>query len=225
MTRKNDIKKISITAVLCALAYLCMFVFKFKVSFLTFDFKDSILAVISFLYGPVYGIVSALVVALTEFVSVSDTGIYGLIMNFLSSAAFSATCGMIYKYKRTLSGAVMGCVFAVLVMSFIMIVANILITPFYMGAPRETVIKMIPTLLLPFNLLKGIMNAAITTIIYKPIKSALKRTKLTDSTANSTDKKKFLLHTVLAIIIIIIAAIIIIFLLNGSFEYLLKNNS
>ena len=97
---KTNIKKISVTAVLCALAYLCMFVFRFKVSFLTFDFKDAILAVISFLYGPIYGIVSALVVALTELISVSDTGVYGFIMNFLSSAAFAGVCGVFYKYKH-----------------------------------------------------------------------------------------------------------------------------
>jgi riboflavin transporter FmnP len=216
MAKGNDIKKISITAVLCALAYLCMFAFKFKVSFLTFDFKDAILAVIAFLYGPVYGGVSALVVALCEFVSVSDTGIYGLIMNFISSASFAITCGMIYKYKRKISGAVMGCLFAVLVMTALMLIANVLITPFYMGAPRETVIKMIPSLLLPFNLLKGIMNAAITIIIYKPITSALKRTGLV--TANgSTDKKKFVLLTISAVVVIIIATLIILSLLNGSF--------
>ena len=222
---KTDIKKISITAVLCALAYLCMFVFKFKVSFLTFDFKDAVLAVISFLYGPLYGVLSALIVALTEFVTVSDTGVYGLLMNFISSASFAGTCGLIYKYRRKISGAVMGCVFAVFVMTSFMLIANILITPFYMYAPRQTVIEMIPTLLLPFNLLKGIMNAAITVIIYKPITSALKRTKLVASSGKSTDRKKFFLLTVLSIIIIIIAAIIIIFLLKGSFMYLPQINS
>ena len=222
---KTDIKKISITAVLCALAYLCMFVFKFKVSFLTFDFKDAILAVVSFLYGPLYGVLSALIVALTEFVSVSDTGVYGLLMNFISSASFAGTCGLIYKYRRKISGAVMGCVFAVLVMTAVMLIANVLITPFYMGAPRETVIKMIPSLLLPFNLLKGVMNAAITIIIYKPITSALKRTKLVVYSGQNTDRKKFLLLTVLSVIIIIIAVIIIIFLLNGSFSVFHKINS
>jgi len=217
MTKRTNIKKISITAALCALAYLCMFVFKFKVSFLTFDFKDAILAVIAFLYGPVYGVLSALVVGLTEFVTVSDTGVYGLLMNFISSAAFAGTCGIIYKYKRKISGAVMGCVFAVLVMTAIMLVANIFITPFYMGAPRATVISMIPTLLLPFNLLKGIMNAAITIIIYKPITSALKRTRLVEA-SGTTDKKKFLLLTLLALVVIIIATVIILYLLKGSFS-------
>ena len=53
MTKNASLKKLSVTAMLCALAYICMFVFKFKVGFLTFDLKDAVLTVIAFLYGPV----------------------------------------------------------------------------------------------------------------------------------------------------------------------------
>ena len=63
LMKKTKLKKISVVAMLCAVAYLCMFLFKFKVSFLTFDFKDAILAVSAFLYGPIWGMASAIVVA------------------------------------------------------------------------------------------------------------------------------------------------------------------
>ena len=53
---------------------------------LTFDFKDAILSINALLFGPLTGVVSAALVALVEFITVSDTGVYGLIMNFLSSA-------------------------------------------------------------------------------------------------------------------------------------------
>ena len=69
---------------LCALAYICVFILKFKVGFLTFDFKDAVISIISFLYGPLYGVFSAGIVAFMEFITISDTGAYGLIMNFLS---------------------------------------------------------------------------------------------------------------------------------------------
>ena len=214
---KTNIKKISVTAVLCALAYLCMFVFRFKVSFLTFDFKDAILAVISFLYGPIYGIVSALVVALTELISVSDTGVYGFIMNFLSSAAFAGVCGVFYKYKRTLLGAVLGALCAMLVMTAVMLIANAFITPLYMKVPQSVVIGMIPSLLLPFNLLKGVFNAAITMIIYKPITSALKKMGLMAS-GGGTNKGRFAVLSVVSVIVIVIATLIILYLLKGSFQ-------
>ena len=218
---KTNIKKISVTAVLCALAYLCMFVFRFKVSFLTFDFKDAILAVIAFLYGPVYGIVSALVVALTELISVSDTGVYGFIMNFLSSAAFAGVCGVFYKYKRTLWGAVTGALCAMLVMTAVMLIANAFITPLYMKVPQSVVIGMIPSLLLPFNLLKGAFNAAITMIIYKPITSALKKMGLMAGSQN-THKGKFVIVAIVSVIVIIAATFIILGILNGNFQLLGK---
>ena len=77
-------KKLVVSAMFCAMAYVAMFVFRFKVSFLTFDFKDVFISILSLLYGPVYGVMSAAVVALLELVTVSDTGWYGLVMNFSS---------------------------------------------------------------------------------------------------------------------------------------------
>ena len=76
-------------ALLCALAYICEFVFRIKVSFLTFDAKDAIIAIGALAFGPVSGVAMSLVVALLELVTVSETGFYGFLMNFLSSAVFS----------------------------------------------------------------------------------------------------------------------------------------
>lgn len=218
MTQKTNLKKLSVTAMLCALAYICMFVFKFKIGFLTFDLKDALLTVIAFLYGPIYGVASSLLVALLEFVSVSDTGVYGLIMNALSSAVFTFTCGVIYKYRRTLLGAVLGSVSAIFAMTAVMLVANIFITPFYMGVARDEVAAMIPSLLLPFNLIKGVVNAAITMIIYKPITTALKKVGLTNSATAKTNLKKFIPLAISALVLLIIAVIIILFALDGHFE-------
>ena len=61
--QKNNVKKISVTALFCAIAFLMTFVFRFKVGFLTFDLKDAVISVISLLYGPIYGVASAGVVA------------------------------------------------------------------------------------------------------------------------------------------------------------------
>ncbi len=221
--QKQNLKKLSVTAMLCALAYICMFVFKFKVGFLTFDLKDAILTVIAFLYGPIYGVVSSVLVALLEFVSVSDTGVYGLIMNALSSAVFTFTCGVIYKYRRTLLGAVLGSASAVFAMTAVMLVANIFITPFYMGVGRAEVAGMIPTLLLPFNLIKGIVNAAITMIVYKPITSALKRVGLSTGSTQKTDIKKFIPLALCELVLLVLAVFVILFMLNGEFKMFGKN--
>ena len=220
MKAKNGLKKLTVIAMLCAVAYLCMFLFKFKVSFLTFDFKDAILSVIAFLYGPLYGVVSAVVVAFFEFISVSDTGVYGLIMNCLSSATFAAVCGTIYKYRRTMSGAVIGALTSVVTMTAVMLVANLLITPFYMGVDRSVVVSILPTLILPFNLCKGIINAAITMIIYKPITTALKKSRLVATSGGNSkiNVKTTVILMVSAVAIVVLSVFVIIFVLKGNFQ-------
>ncbi len=219
MAKQADLKKISITAMFCALAFLMTFIFRFKVAFLTFDFKDAIIAMASLIYGPLYGVLSAAVVTFLEFLSVSDTGIYGLIMNFLSSATFSFICGIIYKYRRTCGGAIMSVSFAALGATAVMLIANIFITPFYMmDVEFMDVIAMLPTLILPFNLCKTVINAALTMLIYKPVIGALRRVGVVSSAGQTRYNIKSIAIAAVSTIIIIITVLFIILHLNGVFE-------
>lgn len=43
-----------------------------------------------------------------------------------------------------------------------------------MGCPRETVVELLIPVFLPFNLIKGDLNAVITMILYKPVVTALR---------------------------------------------------
>ncbi|MBQ6847995.1 MAG: ECF transporter S component [Clostridia bacterium] len=224
MSSKTNLKKFTVTALFCAIAFLMTFLFRFKVSFLTFDFKDAIISVVSLLYGPIYGVVSSAVVAVLEFLSVSDTGVYGLIMNFISSATFALGCGLVYKFKRSFGGAIAAVSTSVVCVTAVMMVANIFITPYYMGVPTKNIIGLIPILLLPFNLCKAIINAASVLIIYKPITTSLKKSGLVD-TANPvkyTINKKSVLLIVISVIVLIIAILFIILKMDGSFS-LFKN--
>ncbi len=203
-------KKLAILAVFTALSYICVCVFRIKVGFLTFDIKDAIITVAAMLFGPVAGVSISLTVSLIEMLTISETMLYGFIMNFLSSAAFSAVAGFIYKYQRDMLGAVLGLIGAVFGLVAVMMAANLLITPFYMGVDRSEVASLIPKLLLPFNLTKAVLNASLVMIIYKPISTALKRAGMirTGSSVYRIDKQ-----TVLSAIIslIIVAASFIVF--------------
>lgn len=220
--KKEKLLKVSVTGVFCALAFILTIVLRFNVAFLSFDLKDAILAVISLLYGPLYGVLSAAVVVVLEFLSISDTGIYGLIMNFISSAAFTLVCGFIYKYNRTLKGAILSVIFSVISVCVFMCLANIIITPYYMGVTRSEIILLIPTLLLPFNLCKSLVNAAVTVIIYKPISNILKKNGII-KTNNTSDKKSYSKNIVICIIgilAIIIAIVFMISKLGGNISFL-----
>ena len=203
------------------MAFILTTVLRFKVAFLSFDLKDAILAVISLMYGPLYGVVSAGIVAFLEFLSVSDTGVYGLIMNFISSATFTFIAGIIYKLNRTFKGAILAVFFSIIGVVSVMMLANILITPYYMGVTATEVIKMIPTLLLPFNLCKALINAAATVAIYKPVRGVLKKAgavKTIETNANSNKTKSVITFSV-AIIVIIATVVLLIKLLGGQVSF------
>ena len=165
-------------AVFSALAFIVSFVFRLPVMFLTFDAKDAVIAIASFIYGPLSAPIMSLIAALLELVSISDTGVYGFIMNFASSAAFSLTASLIYKYRRNFVSSIIGLYSAVVATVAVMMLLNIFVTPYYMGVATDAVVEMLPTVLLPFNFAKALMNASIAMLLYKPIVFALRRAHL-----------------------------------------------
>lgn len=65
-----------------------------------------------------------------------------------------------------------------LITVIVMLLWNYLVTPLYMGYPREAVVELLLPAFLPFNLLKGGLNASITFLLYKPIVTALRKTDM-----------------------------------------------
>lgn len=220
MKSKLNLKKLVLTALFCAMSYVLTLVCHFNVMFLTFDLKDIPMVIFSLMYGPLYGVIVAAITSLIELVTISDTGIYGLIMNFISSAAFSLISGFIYKHKRSFAGAIASVGVAALSTTVIMLIANIIITPFYMGVTTSEVVALIPTLLLPFNACKTLLNGAAVLMLYKPVTTALKKAKLApNASSTKTNLKKNLLLCVASAVIIAASIACVIVLLNGSFSF------
>jgi riboflavin transporter FmnP len=148
--------------------------FHFKVGFLSFDLKDAVMTVAAMLFGPAYGLAMSLVVSTIESLTIGTTELYGYIMDILSSVSFICVGSFIYSRKRDMTGALLGMTSSVVVMTAVMMGANLLITPLYMGVTSDEVAALIPTLLLPFNLTKAVFNAALVFMLYKPIANALR---------------------------------------------------
>ena len=182
-TRKSTERIVGI-AIFSALAFVVSFLVHIPIQFLTFDAKDAIITVAAFIYGPITAPIISFIAALIELVTISDTGWYGFIMNFASSAVYSLTASLIYSSKRSINRALIGIYSAVALTTGVMLLLNILVTPIYMGVSREAVIELMPTLLFPFNLAKSMMNAAITMLIYKPVSVAMKRARLIEGSVD-----------------------------------------
>ena len=103
-------------------------------------------------------------------------------MNVISSCSFACTAAWIHKKKRTFPGAVTGLLCGWLCMVFVMLCWNYFIAPIYMGYPREAVAELLISAFLPFNLIKGGLNAGIAMILYKPAVSAFRHAHLDKTT-------------------------------------------
>ena len=187
---KLSTRRLTMIGMLCAIAFVIVaFVRIPVVAFLKYEPKDVVITIGGFLFGPLSAFLISAVVSLVEMVTISDTGIIGCIMNLLSTCAFACTAAFVYKKKHTLKGAILGLLAGIAVMVGLMLLWNYLITPYYMGYPREAVAAMLVPVFLPFNLLKGGLNAGITLLIYKPVVGALRRAKLLEAPAQTAPKK------------------------------------
>ena len=224
MSRNTQIttRRLVALALFAALAYACTSLLHIKVMFLTFDAKDAVMAVAGMFFGPGAAMVLSLLVPTLELITIgSDTGLYGFIMNVASSMAFSVTASVIYKYRKTLGGALFALGTAIVSMTAFMMVMNLLVTPHFMGTTMGEVIALIPKLLLPFNLTKALLNAALVLVLYKPIATALRRTRLVQTATSAQASYRFDRKTVLMLCLglglLILSVLLFIFVLGGSF--------
>ena len=161
-----DTKTLVSMAMLTGIAYIVMLVSKLmpSVMFLDFDFKDVVICIGGFTFGPLAAAVISILVAFIEMITISTTGPIGFTASYL------------YKKMHTKKGAVLGLACGVVCLVAVMLLWNYLITPLYMtNFSRADVAALLPTLFLPFNLAKGGMNMAATLLLYPPVVGALRR--------------------------------------------------
>jgi len=211
------VKKMTLLAMFAAVAYVFMFFGRLPIStvdFLKYDPKDIIIVICGFIMGPSAALLVSAIVSLIEMVTVSTTGFWGLVMNILSTCSFACTASFIYKKKRTLSGAITGLAVGCAVMIVMMLAWNYLVTPIYQGVPREAVAAMLIPVFLPFNALKGSINAAMTLIIYKPVSVALSKAgflRISDNVKNG----KLNIEVLSASVLILLTSVLIILAMKG----------
>lgn len=235
----QNLRRMVMVAMFTAMSYVAMLFIHIKVGFLTMDIKDAVITLCGLFFGPVSALFISVLVPFIELWTMSDTGLYGLIMNIIGSVVFSVTVALFYKWKKTLWGAVAGLVSGALLMTAAMMLANLFITPYYMGTTMDTVRQMIPTLLLPFNLLKGVINVGAVLLLYKPLSRALHKMGILASKATrvleeenvekaensprcatkSMFNKTSIVVSLVAVLLIVASLVLIFTVLGGKFDF------
>ena len=209
-------KKMTLIGMLCAMAYVAMLAVHIKVfNFLTLDPKDAVIAVGGFILGPVSAFAISVIVSLVEMFTVSETAYIGFFMNVISTSAFACTAAFIYKKKHTYAGAIGGLAAGIAVMAVCMLLWNYIITPIYMGMPREAVAAMLPTVFLPFNVVKGIINTALALMIYKPLITVLRNTGIV-MPSKAAENGRFNIGLYLVGVVLLIIGILAVVMINSK---------
>lgn len=186
------VRALAVTAMLSAAATVLMaldFPIPFLIPpFVKMDFSELPALLAAFALGPASGAAVCLVKNLVNLTMSSTQGV-GELCNFLLGICFVVPAGLIYKRRRTRSGALVGSLIGAAVMAVCSVPINYFISyPFYTTfMPLDTIIGMYQALIpsvdgllaclvifnAPFTLLKGLLDMALEFLIYKPLSRLL----------------------------------------------------
>ncbi|MEG2174785.1 MAG: ECF transporter S component [Oscillospiraceae bacterium] len=172
MKVNHAVRKLTTLAMLAAISVVLVTVIRVPMflPFLEYDPADIPIFVATFLYGPLTGLGLTIVVALIQGLTVSaGSGIIGIMMHIVATGGFVLVAGLIYRRHKTKKSALAALACGTLCMTVMMALWNLLLTPIFMGMPREAVIPLLLPAIVPFNLIKAGINAGVTFLIYKPI--------------------------------------------------------
>lgn len=178
-TNRWDTRQLVTMSLLCAIGVMLSFI-EFPLlpaaPFLKFDASIMPAMVCGFAYGPAAGLACGIVGAVIHGIIMADY--WGAIMNVLVIIGYVLPAALIYRKMRTMKGAVLGLAAAVACSIVMAIVGNLAITPIYLNTPVEVVVGMIVPVLVPFNIVKALINSVLTLIVYKSISNLITPKKM-----------------------------------------------
>ena len=175
--KTTNIRKLTGTAMLGAVAAVLMYM-EFPIpimpSFVKLDVSELPALLAAYAYGPVSGIAVCLIKNLIKLPSTSTAAV-GELFNFVMGALFVGVAGFVYKRSKTRRSA--------LINYFIVYPAYVVLY----HLPLEAIIGMyqainpsvdglltcLITFNFPFTLFKGLLDAALCFLIYKPLSGVL----------------------------------------------------
>lgn len=180
------------TAVFAALATALQFIeFGLPIvpAFLKLDFSEMPALVAGYALGPVSGVIVCLIKNLIT-LSTSYSGGVGELSNFILGVLFVVPASLIYKYKRSRLGALLGAITGMVIASFTSVLTNYYIVyPVYYNIMDEatilnmysaiypdtrTILRALFIFNLPFSAGKFIVDSIITFILYKRLSYFIK---------------------------------------------------
>lgn len=195
--KKFRMKQLTLIAMLGAISAILM-VYRFALPllppFLSFDFSAIPELIGGFALGPLASIFIIIVkIVIQMVISGTNSMFTGEIQNFLLSCALVLPAVILYHRKKNKKEALLGMVVGVIVCTIVAVITNLyLIIPFYTqlyGLSMDKIVEMCQTVnpamnsvnsmillgIIPFNLIKCVLNCCITLLVYKKISPVMHR--------------------------------------------------
>jgi len=174
------VKKLTTMAMFIALSIVLVWLIHLPIfpsaPYLEYDPADIPILIGTFAYGPLAGIILTSIASVIQGLTVSSiSGIYGIIMHITATGTFVLVAGTIYRNKKTRGGAAVALVCGAFAMAVVMIGANLIITPLFLGTPVSVVKDLLIPIIIPFNLIKAGINGVMTFILYKTVSRFIKK--------------------------------------------------
>ena len=190
--KRVNVRYLTVTAMLSAVAYILMFLdfsVPFMPAFIKMDLSELPALIGSFAMGPLCGVVVCLIKNVLH-LFITTTGGVGELSNFILGVAFVLPAGLIYKHKKNRKSALVGSLAGAAFMGIFSIISNyFLVYPVYYNfMPEEVILAAYQAILpsvknilqclicfnMPFTIVKGMFSVVITFLTYKHISPILK---------------------------------------------------
>ena len=173
--------KVTVTAMLSAVAFLLMFI-EFPIpalipSFVKLDISDLPELLAAFSLGPVYGIaVTFLKNLLFALLHGTSSAYVGELFNFIMGSVFSFSAGFLYQRNKSRKGALLGSVLGAALMAVVCygLPLDAIIGMYQAILPSsDSLIKCLTIFNMPFTFCKGMLDVALCFLVYKPLSPLL----------------------------------------------------
>lgn len=192
--KKEKLKKLTLIALLSAVAYILMLIqipVPLMPPFIKLDFSELPCIAASFMLNPLSGVVVCLVKNVLHGLTITNTFWVGELANFLIGASFTLTAGIIYKKKKTFAGSMIACAAGIIIAAVIGFFVNYyIIYPVYAKVtPMEEILQFYMEVLpfadtlgkalfifnTPFTLVKFLIVSILNLICYGKLETLYKK--------------------------------------------------
>lgn len=161
-------------ALMCALSAVFQFIqipIIPGVTFLTYDPSHVPAMVCGFAFGPAAGIVVGTIASVIHGLVLGEW--VGSLMNIVATVCFVLPAALIYRKSHTLTGAIVGLVVSCIAATLGALASNLTIGVWFWYGSVDVIVPMLLPAIVPFNLVKTILNSVLTCVVYKSISNLI----------------------------------------------------